>query len=173
MARGITCNILGRRLANRHADRLRLVEYNGIAVGEDEGRGLGSAFDAADRAWTYSLDPRLRPLRSAAGAFRRAIGISIVSAGDHLIVTRRGRQRRYRDRLDANDNGIAYFGAIDINRTGDLVAAADRRCDHWPPAAGSCVGDNGAPIGNGPEHWSIRVQQPVRKFADEYSLARL
>ena len=54
--------------------------------------------------------------------------------------------------LAADDDGISRFGSFHSHWGGHLVTAPEGGGDHWPPAAGSGLGDDGAAIGYWTEH---------------------
>ena len=169
-ARRLVSERLGGRLRDGQPDRVELIEGDRVAIRERERRGVGATVCAANRLRADTLDTCLRPLRTALGTHRRAVGIAVEAPLHRLVVPRCGGQRCHLDVLDPDGDRVAHVRISHCDRLTHLMPAANRRRDHRPPAAGRGVPDDVAAVGDRPEHLDVGTEQAVGEGVDEDGL---
>ena len=152
---------------HRHAHDVLRVEDDRVAVHHAEGRDRLARRHVAHGVLADALDARLGPplarVRVALGHVRVALVVAV-----HELVVPRGRGHRGDgDVADADGEGVAGRGAVDVDGLGDLVAAVQARGDHRAPAAGCRVGDDGAAVAHGAEHLGVWVEHAVGERVDD------
>ena len=170
---GVGRDLLGRIARQRHAEPPRLVERDRVPVGELERRRIRAAVGAPHRVLADPLQPGLGIRRPALGAQPRAIRIAVVATLDPAVVARRRGHRGHHDVLDADRDRVARLGPRHGHGPRHLVAAAQPRRDHRPPAAGRRVGHDVTAILHRAQHLLTGSQHAVGKRVHEYGRVAL
>ena len=169
---GVPRDGLGRRCGQGHADAAGLVEGDGIAVDDAEGRDRVAAAVAFHRIGADPLDMGFGPDGVADRAARGDIGIAQAEPLGRAVVARCRGGRGHGDVADADRHPVAHLGAGDADGRRDLVPAAQAGRDHRTPAAGRGIGDDGAAVLDGAKHGCRGVEDTVGKLGDDDAAAR-
>ena len=128
---GVARDRVQRRPAGRKdADRARIVEDDGVAVDDLEGLDRVAA-NVADPTASWPMPSKMgfRPDGVAGRAAGGDIGIAEAEAFGRGVVAGGGAggARGHGDVADADRDAVTGLGALDVDRAGDLVAAAQLR----------------------------------------------